>query len=378
MKTIQLCNRSIDVLKAYQAPTGAFPAAPDYPPYNYVWLRDGTFIARALDLVGEREGAAAFYRFASRTIVAHGFKVERALAAAACGRPIDDGSCLHTRYTLSGEEGREPWGNFQLDGYGTFLWGLAAHLQAGGPWEDIYRRAVDLVVRYLTGLWQHPCLDCWEEYGDYRHPSTLAAIYGGLKAILPWLEDESRKTGFHDAGGEPEGEQNPGRMVLKVDDVLERLPELARSEFIRDGNWVKFAGQDAVDANLLWLGVPFGLCSLDDPVFTATVARIATELCSGGVKRYAADTYYGGGQWLLLTAWLAWYYRLRGEEAPARELLAWVEDRADNNGFLPEQVPENLTSEAHYHYWLERWGPIANPLLWSHAMYIISVRGMEV
>ncbi|MBC7325321.1 MAG: glycoside hydrolase, partial [Moorella sp. (in: Bacteria)] len=363
--------RSIDILKAYQAATGAFPAAPDYPPYNYVWLRDGTFIARALDLVGEREAAGAFYRFASRTVVAHGYKVERAMEAVARGQPIDDGSCLHTRYTLTGEEGREPWGNFQLDGYGTFLWGLAAHLQAGGPREDIYRRAVDLVLRYLAGLWQHPCLDCWEEYGDYRHPSTLAAIYGGLQAILPWLEDKSRETGLHYAGRKPEGEQ-------KAEDVLGRLPGLARGEFVRDGHWVKFAGQDAVDANLLWLGVPFGLCSLDDPVFKETVARIVAELCSGGVKRYSADTYYGGGQWLLLTAWLAWYYRLMGEEAPARELLAWIEARADTNGFLPEQVPENLTSGEHYHYWLERWGPIAKPLLWSHAMYIIAVKRMAI
>lgn len=355
MKAGQLFARSIDILKAYQASTGAFPAAPDYPPYNYVWLRDGTFIARVLDLVGEREAAKGFYRFGARTIIAHSYKVERALAAVTRGQPIGDASCLHTRYTLTGEEGREPWGNFQLDGYGTFLWGLAAHLQAGGPWEDIYRRAVDLVVRYLTGLWQHPCLDCWEEYGDYRHPSTLAAIYGGLKAILPWLGDRN-----------------------EVIAVLEQLPDRAREEFVRDGHWVKFAGQDAVDANLLWLGVPFGLCSLNDPVFAATVARIEADLCTGGVKRYSADTYYGGGQWLLLTAWLAWYYRLKGEEVPARELLDWVEARADTNGYLPEQVPENLTSEEHYHYWLERWGPIAKPLLWSHAMYIIAIKGMTI
>lgn len=53
-----------------------------------------------------------------------------------------------------------------------------------------------------------------------------------------------------------------------------------------------------------------------------------------------------------------------------REFLVWVEARADTNGFLPEQVPGNLTSEAHYHYWLESREPNANPNLWSHAMYV--------
>ncbi|KUK12575.1 MAG: Glycoside hydrolase 15-related protein [Moorella sp. 60_41] len=346
-----ILKRSVAILKGYQTPWGAFPAAPSFPPYEYVWLRDGTFIAYALDLAGEGEAAGAFYTFMAETIVKHGHKVHRALRAAEESRPLGDEDYLHTRYTLLGEEGREPWGNFQLDGYGTYLWGLASHLGHQGRADRPYREAISLVTAYLCALWDRPCLDCWEEWGEYRHPSTWAAIYGGLRAALPWLE--------------PSWEE-------KVLSVLDDLPAKLRAEFSREGHFVKFAGRPGVDANLLWLAVPFGVCSWDDPTFRTTVDKIEEDLLGGGLKRYKEDTYYGGGEWVLLTAWLAWYYRLRGREREARDLLEWVAAQADEEGRLPEQVPHNLNSPEHYAYWVRRWGPVARPLLWSHAMYIIA------
>ena len=38
---------------------------------------------------------------------------------------------------------------------------------------------------------------------------------------------------------------------------------------------------------------------------------------NGGVYRYREDVYYGGGEWILLSAWLGWYYSLsdRNEKA---------------------------------------------------------------
>lgn len=346
-----LVKRSIDILKKYQTPLGAFPAAPNFAPYRYVWLRDGTFIAYALDLVGEKEAAGAFYSFIARTILKYSYKIDRALRAVKEGRPIGDATCLHTRYTLAGEEGKEPWGNFQLDGYGTFLWGVSTYLKRGGRWEENYRQAAEEVARYLCSVWFRPCFDCWEEFGEYLHPSTLAAIYGGLRAILPWLSPAQEKM---------------------ASEVLEALLKKIREDFVMEGHFIKFAGRSDVDANLLWLALPFEVCSLEDPIFRATVAKIERDLRGRGVKRYRTDTYYGGGEWLILTCWLAWYYRLLGHWMEAKELLEWVAAQADEEGQLPEQVPQNLTSEEYYSYWVNRWGPIAKPLLWSHAMYIIA------
>ena len=91
----------------------------------------------------------------------------------------------------------------------------------------------------------------------------------------------------------------------------------------------------------------------------------------GGVYRYLYDTYYGGGEWVLLGAWLGWHYAQNGQIEQAKELKHWVEAQADENGDLPEQVSDHLLAPDRFPEWHERWGLIAKPLAWSHAMYLI-------
>ncbi len=105
--------------------------------------------------------------------------------------------------------------------------------------------------------------------------------------------------------------------------------------------------------------------------------KIEADLCRGGVKRYATDTYYDGGQWILLAAWLGWYWWEVGEKEKARQLRDWVEAQANEQDWLPEQVPLSLNDESKYEPWLHKWGPIADPLLWSHAQYLILCKFME-
>ena len=47
-----LRTASVDLMTRLQAPTGAFPACPTFAVYRYSWLRDGTYIALALDTAG--------------------------------------------------------------------------------------------------------------------------------------------------------------------------------------------------------------------------------------------------------------------------------------------------------------------------------------
>lgn len=102
-----------------------------------------------------------------------------------------------------------------------------------------------------------------------------------------------------------------------------------------------------------------------------TITRIERELRrDGGVHRYAEDSYYGGGEWVLLTAYLGWYYVETGVLHRAHELLSWIERRATQNGALPEQVAANLNYPEMLPVWNERWGTSACPLLWSHAAYL--------
>ena len=145
------------------------------------------------------------------------------------------------------------------------------------------------------------------------------------------------------------------------------------------GHLVKFVGSEVVDASLVGVATPYRLLAPDDPVMEATVVCIEADLHhpGGGVHRYATDTYYGGGEWLLLTAWLGWYYAEVREFERARELLSWVEAQADEEGNLPEQIPHSLNDPAQYQTWRDKWGDIAKPLLWAHAKYLILCRGLK-
>ena len=106
----------------------------------------------------------------------------------------------------------------------------------------------------------------------------------------------------------------------------------------------------------------------------------STILRDGGLHRYVDDSYFGGGAWILLTAWLSWYYIELAAKRPdlvnvlkpkVQSCQNWIESHAGNHLNLAEQVAENLNAPSYYPVWVERWGEIASPLLWSHANYII-------
>jgi GH15 family glucan-1,4-alpha-glucosidase len=345
-----LVQRSIDVILRYQDPSGAYVASPNFPAYQYCWFRDGSFIAYAMDLAGQGESAARFHAWAAAAINARADLVKRAVQKARRGEPLTGIDVLHTRYTLDGQEATgEVWPNFQLDGFGTWLWALSehAHFDAKGLPPD-YLQAAGLVADYLTALWAQPCYDCWEEFPDKLHTHTLSAIYGGLRAYSRLADTNLAPT-------------------------LAAIRQFIFNQLRSDGRFVKYAGSTAVDASLLGMATPYRVVDPGDPVMRATVVQIEADLeRGGGLHRYAADTYYGGGEWVLLTAWLAWHHAERGEAAKAKAALAWVEAQADERGQLPEQVPVNLNDPTYLRPWQVRWGPIANPLLWSHAQYLIA------
>ena len=349
-----LFKRSVEIILDNQAASGAYMASPNFPTYRYSWYRDNSFIAYAMDLVGEHQSAARFHDWAASNIVRRSDVIERALDKASRDEVLLPEDVLHTRYDVNGDPASEEWPNFQLDGFGTWLWSLGEHIQLAGKnthgtqVKDQWLRAAGLVADYLTALWDRPCYDCWEEFPEKVHPHTLAAIYGGLLA--------------HQSFGERDHSE-----------VLESLRKYVCQHAVMNNHFVKFEGTEAVDASLLGLSIPYKLVPENEPLMTATVASIEKTLrrACGGVHRYPTDSYYGGGEWVLLTAWLGWYYAQIGETGIANELREWIEGQADSCGNLPEQVADNLIVPNYLAKWEERWGPAANPLIWSHAMYLI-------
>lgn len=377
-----LVEHSTNLILQSQAPSGAYPASPDYPTYQYGWLRDGAFIAHAMDLVGQHDSASRFHTWAATTILGHKHKVERLdNLDFDMNRPLSNEHALHTRYTLNGEEAPGDWGSFQLDGYGFWLSSLAHHVKTydgdPGPLQD----AVDTAIRYLTLTWELPCYDCWEEYPTRRHSSTWASVAGGLMNAAHVYNDTTAAGTSQIISDRLRYTSDNDVLRKFVDNQTHTTPDgrssTSEPSAIAGHERVgKPLSSDAVDASILLTLGDFGPFVSDDPLVTATLKEVDSELVvDGGVHRYREDEFYGGGQWPVLAGA---YAALPQVDPPARrQAILWIESQADQNGNLPEQTPTNLRNPQHLDPWIQRWGPTANPLLWSHGMYLLAVTQEE-
>ncbi|HET7129291.1 MAG TPA: glycoside hydrolase family 15 protein [Gaiellaceae bacterium] len=183
-------------------------------------------------------------------------------------------------------------------------WGLflgTIRRRGSTRWDD----AAAHVARWLGQVWDEPSVDWWEERAGL-HAATLWCVGNGLQS------DTIRRA------------------------ALDRA-------------------RDRLDGSLLFIGTP------------ELVAWVEESLVSpgGGVWRNLDDEFYGGGEWLLLTAMLGLAKPERAEES-----LRWIEAHARPNGDLPEQSQDHLLRPDLYDPWVERWGEPPCPLLWSHAMYL--------
>jgi isomaltose glucohydrolase len=230
-----------------------------------------------------------------------------------------------------------------------WLWALERHLD-GRSLAAQQAKTVELVARYLETCGLLECWNCWEELDGGQHASTLAAVLAGLRSAGALLAD-SRWTR-----------------------AAEHLRAALLDDYLVEGRFRRGAADDRVDGSLLWLSVPFEVLPRDDPRILRTVEAVRRDLCGpgGGVYRFLGDTYFGGGQWLLLTSWLAWHDALTGAADRAAAGQQWVREKALANGDLPEQVCGNAQDRSMVEPWIERWGPVAQPLLWSHAMYLLA------
>jgi len=371
-------HTSIDLIKQSQSSTGAYIACNAFPSYQYCWLRDGSFIAHAMDSAREYKSSEAFFYWVGNTISKHSYKVEDLKNRIAAGLPIGKDDSLHTRFTSEGDEvtSDNTWGNFQIDGYGTWLWALNEHVKLTGDNALLQhlKEPIEITLRYLGLVWRIPNYDCWEENPDFLHTYSISAIYAGLQAAVDMRVS--------------------GRLDLKntsVEILTEEVRSFILNSAVKNSRLVKyfsppgmdstngFIGNDNVDASLLAVSLPYNLLNHDDPIFLSTIKKIEEDLhrIGGGVYRYKTDVYYGGGEWILLTAWLGWYYASVNQLDKAMALCDWIESQADENGRLPEQVCSHTLYPEHYTPWVKKWGPVANPLTWSHAMYVILVNAIK-
>ena len=346
---VALARRSVDVITSFQDVGGAYPASPTFPVYQFSWFRDGAFIADAMSRVGAQRSADAFFDWCTRVL--HGRRDQVLDLITRKGTSIDRDEFLPTRYTLGGSDTGEQWWNFQIDGYGTWMWALIQHTTRHAISLKPYREAIELSVQYLCAFWSVPCFDWWEEHPDEVHPSTIAAVSAGLRAAM--------SSGVLDAPLESQC----NTVCAEIDLVL-------RTDAVVDGHLTKSVGRTDTDASLISCFTPFETLDAASDLSMSTYARIAHELAPDGVHRYLADTFFGGGRWVLLAGFVGWHEVRIGNIEAASRRLRWMHDQATGEGFLPEQVLTHALHPDRVDEWVQRWGPVATPLLWSHAMYL--------
>jgi GH15 family glucan-1,4-alpha-glucosidase len=341
---------SVEAILKNQSANGAIIASPDFEEYRFCWLRDASFVAYALDLAGEHEASARYHAWVDAAVTGIADVIDDVIAKKSVGDELDALSMPPARFALDGSTVVDDWPNFQVDGYGTWLWSLGEHLTRSGQTRvpENLRASVARVARYLSAFAFSPCYDVWEENGDAQHTSTLACVYGGLSAAARLLDDDAWRA--------------------RAEEVRSYLATGAA----RTGYYVKSSTNGDVDASTLWLTEPFRVVDAGDEHFAATVALIEEHLTlEGGIRRYPTDVYYGSGAWPVLTASLGWHYLRAGDVGAADRCRRWIVSHFDEDGRLGEQYGGEQRDYEHYHQWVVQWGQPARNLMWSHAMYVV-------
>jgi oligosaccharide amylase len=329
--------------------------------YSYMWPRDGSLVANALDLAGYE--TTPFYRF--------------------CAQVIEEEGCFLHKYTPTGSLGSSwhPWLKanksqlpIQEDETALVIWALWNHYQLRKDldfirplYEPLIKRAADFMMNYRTIKTNLPLpsFDLWEERQGIL-TFTVSTVYGGLMAAANFA------AGF----GETSLAEEYRNGAHKIREAMDKYLYLKKEgRFARMINFNK-DGSIEVDATVdasLYGTFAFGAYEPDHPFVKSTMAQIQEKLWvrnSGeGIARYENDSFYrddgqeSGNPWFVTTLWMAQYHIALGELEKALQILEWVADHALPSGVLAEQINPN-THE-----------PLSvSPLTWSHGTFIATVR----
>jgi len=375
-EVVDLFIRSLLLLRTQIDNRGAIIAANDHDivafardTYSYMWPRDGSLVAAALDAAGHTDVTSHFYKFCMRSLTGDGYLLHK------YNPDGSTASSWHPWVTPSGTE-QLP---IQEDETALVLWALLHRFQERRDVEmvkQLFRpmmRAADFLASWRdpsTRLpW--PSYDLWEERRGVL-TWTCGAVVGGLVAA----------EGFALAFGEHEMGERFARAAAEIRAAMgELLWDAESGRFLRmlerraDGT---YAPDRTVDASLCgaWR---FGAFSPSDPRVESTMAAVREKLSVrtsvGGVARYERDPYQArasgdaavpGNPWFICTLWLAQHSIAKAGEVEALHeslpILSWVAQHALPSGILAEQL-NPYTGE-----------PLSvSPLTWSHAELVATV-----
>lgn len=369
---VRLFKQSLFIIRAHADNRGAIIASGDSDllhhgrdSYHYVWPRDGSRSALALDMAGDANVAQRFFSFCNAVVSEKGYFMHKYLPDGSLG------SSWH------------PWVRngkielpIQIDETAVVLIALWKHYELTRDIEFIEKIFNSLIVKsadflvdytYADTHLPYPTYDLWEEHYGI---STFgcATVYGALRAATNF----SSLLGKHDLA-----ERYTNR-ADKLKHAIEKY--LYNDEAGMFYKLLKVENDSLIPDATLDMSAPagmylYGVFPVEDPRIRKSIETLEKELVlehePEGVPRYVGDMYFtqpgdSANPWIVTTMWLARYYIARAssekELEPVRAWFRWTVEHALPSGVLPEQINPRTGA------------PVgATPLTWSHAEYVITI-----
>ena len=349
--------------------------------YSYVWMRDASYSAMALDAAGDGNVAKHFFEFCQSTVTNDGYFLHKYLPDGSFGSSWHPW-ILNDTYQLP----------IQEDETALVLIALERHYRHSRDLEFLERvfsslvdRMADFMVNYRdpkTGL-PNASYDLWEEKRG-TSTYTASAVYGALMAaasIAKTLGKQHHETRWRDAASSVAS----ATMSILWDEKRGVFYKMVHLE------GEKVAYDQTIDISSAYGVFAFGVLPADDSrlvrAFENTVRVLSEGVEAGGFPRYEGDQYYrnrfgdiapavsntgasghgiAGNPWIVTTLWYAEYLIARAKTDAdldaVRKIFDWVVKHALRSGVIPEQL-DAKTGE-----------PLsAMPLAWSHSGYVQAV-----
>lgn len=368
---VKLFHQSLFIIRAHVDNNGGIIASGDSAAlqrgkdtYAYVWPRDASYAALALNAAGDNQTARAFFGF--------------------CNEVISEEGYFHHKYSPDRSLGSSwhPWWRhnelhlpIQEDETALVIWSLWHYYEWSKDLEfvelvynSLIKKAADFMVLYRNEETKLPkaSYDIWEEKFGVN-TFTASAVYAGLQAAAD----------FAKLLGKVKSEAIYRRVAEEVKTaILEQLYDQETGNFIKLlHHRQNIAPDKTIDASSIYSIYNFGvLPATDERVKRAleqTVVALEHPRGAGSIGRYQGDTFFRVGQnegnpWFVTTLWLAQYYiaiaKTNQDLDIVRKYLAWAQQGARPSGVLSEQLHPETGFQLS-----------VAPLVWSHAEFVITV-----
>lgn len=369
-----LYHRSLTTIRVHADNGGGIIASSDTAmlhhgrdTYSYVWPRDASIIANALDRSGHHEVAQKYFTFMTARLerggyLMHKYRVDGVL-----------GSSWHP--WMHDGEARLP---IQEDETALTLVMLWRHYEEARDLEfieSVYNPFVEPVTAFLIDYMEaslglpDSSYDLWEEkYGISTY--TACSVYAALQA----------SANFANLLGKDEAARTCAAVAQRIrSSILERLYDEELGMFVklvrldRDG---ELEVDKTIDMSSFFGPLFFGVIEADDERAKRSFETVERTLkvagASAGYVRYQADNYYtlqdagSPNPWVITTLWMAQYHIMKAKTLEDLEvaygILEWTCGHATKSGVLAEQMHPHTREHLS-----------TAPLTWSHAEFVITV-----